>query len=51
MLEAIAWKYRTCLPWRDRSEELGSYVTGHKQLLRWVVDGTWEQIFAVVLRR
>lgn len=48
-LEAIAWKYRTCSPWRDLPEELGSFKTAHKRLLRWAVDGTWERIFAAVL--
>ncbi|MDA5279927.1 IS5 family transposase [Streptomyces sp. Isolate_45] len=48
-LEAIAWKYRTCSPWRDLPEELGSFQTAHKRLIRWAVDGTWERIFGAVL--
>ncbi|MET7899810.1 IS5 family transposase [Streptomyces mirabilis] len=48
-LEAIAWKYRTCSPWRDLPYELGSFQTAHKRLIRWAVDGTWERIFAAVL--
>lgn len=48
-LEAIAWKYRTNSPWRDLPEELGSFQTAHKRLIRWAVDGTWEKIFAAVL--
>lgn len=48
-LEAIAWKYRTNSPWRDLPEELGSFRTVHKRLIRWAVDGTWEKIFAAVL--
>ncbi|WTH50802.1 transposase [Streptomyces sp. NBC_01550] len=48
-LEAIAWKYRTCSPWRDLPEKLGSFKTAHKRLIRWAVDGTWERILAVVL--
>jgi transposase len=48
-IEAIAWKYRTCSPWRDLPDELGSFKTAHKRLLRWAVDGTWEKIFAAVL--
>ncbi|WP_435843788.1 IS5 family transposase [Streptomyces fructofermentans] len=48
-LEAIAWKYRTCSPWRDLPEELGSFQTAHKRLIRWAMDGTWQQIFATVL--
>ncbi|MGW6742830.1 IS5 family transposase [Streptomyces sp. NPDC055025] len=34
-LEAIAWKYRTCSPWRDLPEELGPFQTAHKRLIRW----------------
>ncbi|WP_406739579.1 IS5 family transposase [Streptomyces sp. NBC_00853] len=48
-LEAIAWKYRTCSPWRDLPDELGSFQTAHKRLIRWAVDGTWHRIFAAVL--
>ncbi|WP_245685727.1 transposase, partial [Streptomyces yerevanensis] len=48
-LEAIAWKYRTNSPWRDLPEELGSFQTAHKRLIRWAVDGTWEKIFAAIL--
>lgn len=48
-LEAIAWKYRTCSPWRDLAEELGSFQIAHKRLIRWAVDGTWEPILAANL--
>ncbi|MFD6742376.1 IS5 family transposase [Streptomyces anthocyanicus] len=48
-LEAIAWKYRTNSPWRDLPEELGSFQTAHKRLIRWAVDGTWEKILSAVL--
>ncbi|WP_436845973.1 IS5 family transposase [Streptomyces tibetensis] len=48
-LEAIAWKYRTCSPWRDLPKGLGSFQTAHKRLIRWAVDGTWERILAALL--
>lgn len=48
-LEAIAWKYRTCSLWRDLPDELGSFQTAHKRLIRWAVDGTWERILTAVL--
>ncbi|MGA5732036.1 IS5 family transposase [Streptomyces seoulensis] len=48
-LEVIAWKYRTCSPWRDLPEELGSFKTAHKRLIRWAMDGTWERVLAAVL--
>ena len=44
-----AWKYRTNSPWRDLPDELGSFQTAHKRLIRWAVDGTWEKILAAVL--
>ncbi|MGW5617130.1 IS5 family transposase [Streptomyces sp. NPDC003877] len=47
-LEAIAWKYRTNSPWRDLPDELGSFQTAHKRLIRWAIDGTWEMILAAV---
>ncbi|WP_407560853.1 IS5 family transposase [Streptomyces sp. 184] len=48
-LEAIAWKYRTCSPWRDLPEELGSFQTAHNRLIRWARDGTWVRVLAAVL--
>ncbi len=48
-LEAIAWEYRTNSPWRDLPDELGSFQTAHKRLIRWAVDGTWEAILGAVL--
>jgi transposase len=48
-LEAIAWKYRTNSPWRDLPDELGSFQTAHKRLIRWAVDGTWEKILSAVV--
>ena len=43
------WKYRTCSPWRDLPDELGSFQTAHQRLIRWAVNGTWERILAAVL--
>ncbi|MFE1383479.1 IS5 family transposase [Streptomyces sp. NPDC058740] len=48
-LEAIAWKYRTCSPWRDLPEELGPFQTAHKRLIRWATDGTWSRVLAALL--
>ncbi|MET9028722.1 transposase [Nocardia sp. NPDC004168] len=47
-LEAIAWRYRTCLLWRELPDELSSFQTAHKRLIRWAVDGTWERILVAV---
>ncbi|WP_443070817.1 IS5 family transposase [Streptomyces sp. NBC_01685] len=45
----IAWKYRTCSPWRDLPKELGPFQTAHKRLIRWAVDGTWRRVLAALL--
>lgn len=46
--EAIAWKYRTNSSWRDLPDELGPFQTAHKRLIRWAVDGTWQNILTAV---
>ncbi|MFE5770562.1 IS5 family transposase [Streptomyces sp. NPDC056485] len=48
-VEAIEWKCRTCSPWRDLPDELGSFQTAHKRLIRWAVDGTCERVPSAVL--
>lgn len=48
-LEVIAWKYRTNSPSRDLPDELGSFKTAPKRLIRWAVDGTWQMILAAIL--
>lgn len=36
-------------PWRDLPDELGSFQTAHKRLIRCAVEGTWERMLAAVL--
>ncbi|MFH9400604.1 IS5 family transposase [Streptomyces sp. NPDC017638] len=48
-LEAIAWKHRTCSSWRSFPDELGSFQTAQRCLIRWAVDGTRERILAALL--
>ncbi|MFE3121847.1 IS5 family transposase [Streptomyces hydrogenans] len=48
-LEVIAWKYRTCSPWRELPDELGSFQTAHKRLIGCAMDSTWGRILAAVL--
>lgn len=31
------------------ADELGSFQTAHKRLIRWAVEGTWERILTAVL--
>lgn len=41
-------KHRTNSPWRDLPDELGPFQTAHKRLIRWAVDGTWQNILTAV---
>lgn len=36
-------------PWLGLPDELGTFQTAHKRLIRWAVDGTWERILTAVL--
>lgn len=47
-LEAIAWMYRTNSPWRELPDELGPFRTAHERLIRWAVDGTWQNVLTAV---
>jgi len=48
-VEAIVWRYRTGCPWRDLPAEFGSWKTVWRRHDQYSKDGTWDEIFAVVL--
>ncbi|QER90282.1 transposase (plasmid) [Streptomyces tendae] len=41
-------KYRTCSPWRDLPDELGSFQTAHNGHIKWAVDGTWARTWQLL---
>ena len=49
VVEGIVWRYRTGCPWRDLPTEFGSWKTVWRRHDRYSKDGTWDQIFALVL--
>ena len=49
VVEGIVWRYRTGCPWRDLPTEFGSWKTVWRRHDQYSKDGTWDQIFAVVL--
>ncbi|MFF4321424.1 IS5 family transposase [Streptomyces sp. NPDC001568] len=49
VIDAIAFKYRTGMPWMDLPEHFGSWKGAHNRLRKWAADGTWEKVFTVVL--
>ena len=44
VIEGIAYKYRTGVPWRDVPERFGPWQTLHWRHHAWSNDGTWDQL-------
>ena len=50
VVEAIAYRYRTGIPWRDLPREVfGPWQTAWKRHRRYAADGTWDQVLAQLL--
>lgn len=44
-INAVVWKVRTGVQWRDLHERFGSWKTVYNRFHRWAHAGRWEQIF------
>ena len=44
-LEAVLWRVRTGLPWRDLPDEFGNWNSVFQRFRRWVRAGVFERIF------
>ena len=44
-LEAILWRVRTGLPWRDLPDEFGNWNSVFQRFRRWVAAGVFERVF------
>ena len=44
-LEAILWRVRTGLPWRDLHTDLGNWNSVFRRFRRWAESGEFERIF------
>ncbi|MGP3992077.1 IS5 family transposase [Streptomyces sp. 3N207] len=51
MVEAIVYRYRTGIPWRDLPARFGSWKTVWSRHRRWAADGTWDRVLGVLLAR
>lgn len=50
VVEGIAYRYRTGIPWRDLpAEEFGPWQTVWKRHRRYAADGTWDRVLAQIL--
>ena len=47
-VEAILYRYRAGIPWRDLPERFGDFRVIHTRFTRWAQKGVWEKIFKIL---
>jgi transposase len=47
-VEAVLYRYRAGIPWRDLPERLGDWKQVHTRHTRWAASGVWERVFNVL---
>ena len=44
-VEAVVYRYRAGIPWRDLPERFGDWKNTHRGFSRWAKAGVWERVF------
>ena len=44
-VEAVLYRYRAGIPWRDLPERFGDYKKVHTRFSRWAKGGVWQRVF------
>ena len=44
LVEAVLYRYRAGIPWRDLPERLGDFRVVHTRFTRWARRGVWQKI-------
>jgi transposase len=47
-VEAVLYRYRAGIPWRDLPERFGDWKNVHRRHSRWARSGVWERVFNVL---
>ena len=47
-VEAVIYRYRAGIPWRDLPERFGDFRVVHTRFSRWSKKGIWEKIFEIL---
>lgn len=47
-VEAVLYRYRADIPWRDLPERFGEWKQVHTRHTRWAASGVWEKLFKVL---
>jgi transposase len=49
-VEAVLYRYRAGIAWRDLPERFGDFRVAHLRHSRWIKKGVWKRIFEVLAR-
>lgn len=44
-VDAVLYRYRAGIPWRDLPERFGTPIVIHTRFTRWAKTGVWERVF------
>ena len=44
-VEAVLYRYRAGVPWRDLPERFGAWKVVHTRFSRWAESGVWQNLF------
>ena len=44
-VEAVLYRYRAGIPWRDLPDRFGDWKNTHKRFSRWAKKGAWQRLF------
>jgi transposase len=44
-VEAVLYRYRAGVPWRDLPERFGHWKVVHRRWSRWAESGVWDKLF------
>ncbi len=47
-VEAVLYRYRAGIPWRDLPERFGGWKNTHTRFSRWAKSGVWERVFSAL---
>ncbi len=47
-VEAVLYRHRAGIPWRDLPERFGDFRVIHTRHMRWSRKGVWERVFKVL---
>lgn len=47
-IEAVLYRYRSGIPWRDLPERFGDFRVVHTRFSRWAKAGVWQRVFEVL---